>query len=429
MTVLRTKLSKIMAVSLQKLRKRTPPPASNEKPAKKCNRFDGLSEEEVVKKNNIKDIIEYDLDLIFVGINPSLTAAHTGRYYAGPGNHFYKLLYESKLIPVPITYEEDVRLLEYKIGLTNIVTRPSRSSADLSRTELKKGGWVVHDKLKKFKPKIAVFNGKCIYEEFADKYNKNSFRFGLQPQSVGETALWVVPSSSARCANFPRMQDKLHFYTSLKKYLSYLKGEIDKVNLEEFSFEGRCKQVVPSTSKMWRRKSLSAFTNGGRVVNKETINMNTSEDGLIIPHSTEFIVKTYRKEENNDSEINSGTSNSHSDQEFSQNNEDKIFKTDNNLQQNSLQTEEKQTEKIETKVQKKVSSSICKDRGEIIDFVSLIKAKLNSKEQSKTEYDYSCNINESSKARDKVKSEGLKFKNLNKKKAKSIFKLETVNDV
>lgn len=413
-----------MAISLQKLRKRTPPPDSNEKPVKKSSRFDGLSEEEVVKKNNIKDILDYDLDLVFVGINPSLTAAHTGKYYAGPGNHFYKLLYESKLIPEPITYEQDVRLLEYKIGLTNIVTRPSRSSADLSRSELKQGGLVVHDKLKKLKPKIAIFNGKCIYEEFANKYNKATFRFGLQPQKVGETALWVVPSSSARCANFPRMQDKLHFYTSLKKYLAYLKGDIADVNLEEFSFEGKCKQVVPSTSKMWRRKSLSSFANGGRIVNQETINMDTSEEGLAVPRSTEFIIKYSKKEENHDSEKDSGISACQSDQESSQNNETEITKTIDSSQCNSSQLEKRRTVRVKEKYAEKRVLSTRSEHREVVDFVSLIKAKLNHKENVKNENN---DQNGSSKTVNKVKS--LKFGNLSPKKSKSNFKLETVDDL
>lgn len=416
-----------MSISLQKLRKRTPPPTSKDKPAKKSSRFDGLTEEEVVKKNNIKDILQNDLDLVFVGINPSLTAAYTGRYYAGPGNHFYKLLYESHLIPEPITYQEDNRLLEYNIGLTNIVDRPSRSSADLSRSELKIGGLVVLDKLKKLKPKIAVFNGKCIYEEFADKYNKDSFRFGLQPQKVGETALWVVPSSSARCANFPRMQDKLHFYTSLKKYLSYLKGEIDEVNLEEFCFEGKCKQAIPSTSKMWRRKSLSAFTHGGRIVNQETISMDTSLEGMIIPQSNEFIVKSSKKEKNSDSEKSFGTSVSPIDQERLYIDKVDSKKTKDNPQCNFQAKEKKiasiNKQKIKTK---KSSLNIIKDRHEVIDFVSLIKSKLSSKEQSENDNNY--NNNAMSPIKNTVTCKGLKFANLSSTKSKSNFKLKTVSD-
>lgn len=44
------------------------------------------------------------------------------RYYAGPGNHFYKLLYESGLIPRFVDSDEDAKLLDYGIGLViNII--------------------------------------------------------------------------------------------------------------------------------------------------------------------------------------------------------------------------------------------------------------------------------------------------------------------
>ncbi|XP_023314543.1 1-acyl-sn-glycerol-3-phosphate acyltransferase beta isoform X1 [Trichogramma pretiosum] len=67
-----------MALALQRLKKRYPSVEMEElKPPRKNGRFDGLTEEEVAK-NTLKDILKPNLDLVFVGINPSLMAAHTG---------------------------------------------------------------------------------------------------------------------------------------------------------------------------------------------------------------------------------------------------------------------------------------------------------------------------------------------------------------
>lgn len=280
-----------MSLDLNKLKRRKAPEERvSERPKKKIDRFDGLSEEEV-QKFTLEDYLEMNLDLVFVGINPSLMAAHRGRYYAGPGNHFYKLLHESGLTPRFVSSEEDYKLLQYSIGLTNIVTRPTRSAADLKKTEIKEGAKVVEEKLRLYKPKIAVFNGKCIYEVFANIKANTIFHFGLQPECIGDSAIWVTPSSSARCANFPRMVDKLHFYTALKKYLQFLKGEITDVDIKEFQFEGKCKQSVPSTSKMWRRKNISTFLHGGRVVNKNTLCLDTSEEDIAAIHTAEFLIE------------------------------------------------------------------------------------------------------------------------------------------
>lgn len=259
---------------LNKLKKKAAPNLS-QKPKKKVDRFDGLTEEDL-QACKLPDILDENLDMVFVGINPSLTAAYCGRYYAGPGNHFYKLLHESGLTPRLFKHDEDSKLLEYGIGLTNIVERPSRSSSDLKTSEIKEGAKKVEEKLVAYKPKIAIFNGKGIYEVFSNKIGKSDFRFGLQPVRIGNTAIWVVPSSSARCAHFPRMVDKLHFYSALKKYVLHVNGQLSEaVDETEFSFDGKCRIFDPTTSKMWRRKETSAFMHGGRVANKETL-LNSS---------------------------------------------------------------------------------------------------------------------------------------------------------
>ncbi|XP_028049496.1 uncharacterized protein LOC105838336 isoform X2 [Monomorium pharaonis] len=287
-------------LDLNKLKKR--PSEVSERPKKRVDRFDGLSEEEV-QKYTLEDYLEMNLDIVFVGINPSLTAAHRGRYYAGPGNHFYKLLHESGLTPRFVSFEEDYKLLQYGIGLTNIVARPTRSAADLKRTELKEGAKIVEEKLRLYKPRIAVFNGKCIYEVFAHVTTKSKFYFGLQSERIGDTAIWVTPSSSARCANFPRMVDKLHFHTALKKYLHFLKGEITNVDVKEFCFEGS-KPFIPSTSKMWRRKNISTFLYGGRVVNKNTLCLDTSEEDIALIRTAEFLIEKSNNEKHNKKDEN-----------------------------------------------------------------------------------------------------------------------------
>lgn len=223
---------------------------------KKNGRFDGLSEEEVKKKDSLPDYLESDLDIVFVGINPSLMAAHKGRYYAGPGNHFYKLLHASELVPKFVSFEEDCQLIKYKIGLTNIVERATRSSADLTKIEIKEGCRVVAEKLKLYKPKIAVFNGKCIYQVFAESLNVKKFDFGIQLKKIEDTAIWVVPSSSARCSNFPRMNDKLHFYQAIKRHLKFLKGEIEDANIKDYYFGGKCTQPAPAPKRLKKEDNV-----------------------------------------------------------------------------------------------------------------------------------------------------------------------------
>lgn len=132
----------------------------------------------------VKLIISHNLFRDQVGINPGLFAAFKGHHYAGPGNHFWKCLYLSGLTPEQMAAEDDYKLLKVGIGFTNMVERTTKGSADLTRKEIKDGSKVLLEKLKKFQPKIAVFNGKLIYEVFS---GKKEFHFGKQQDLVEGT--------------------------------------------------------------------------------------------------------------------------------------------------------------------------------------------------------------------------------------------------
>lgn len=93
-------------------------------------------------------------------------------------------MYLSELTPTQMTAEEDYRLMEVGIGFTNIVARPTKGSADLTRKEIKDGCAALLAKLQKFQPKVAVFNGKLIYEVFS---GKKDFYFGKQADFVEGT--------------------------------------------------------------------------------------------------------------------------------------------------------------------------------------------------------------------------------------------------
>ncbi|MDP9236091.1 MAG: mismatch-specific DNA-glycosylase [Chloroflexota bacterium] len=166
----------------------------------------------------LPDYLRAGLDLVFCGINPGTKSASTGHHYAGPGNHFWPLLHESGLITEPLAYAEDARILEWGIGLTNMVARSSPSISDLSLEELREGATVFRRKLLTYRPKIVCFNGKRIYEVFAG----HPCSFGTQTDTVGRTAIYVMPSTSARTASHQRA-DKLKFFLELRELVDRVK--------------------------------------------------------------------------------------------------------------------------------------------------------------------------------------------------------------
>ena len=170
----------------------------------------------------LPDYLRPGLDVVFVGINPGLASAARGRHYAGPGNHFWPLLYEAGFVPEPLTYEDDWRVLDFAIGLTNLVERPSRGSGDLSRAELAAGADPLREKLRRYRPRVVCFNGKMIYEAFAGR----RCQLGLQAERAESALAFVMPSTSARTAAYQRA-DKLRFFRSLKRIVDRTAGRDD----------------------------------------------------------------------------------------------------------------------------------------------------------------------------------------------------------
>ena len=88
--------------------------------------------------------------------------------------------YESGLVTEPLTYADDARVLEWNIGLTNMVARASRSISDLTPAELRDGAETLRAKLLRVRPRVVCFNGKRIYEVFAG----HATAFGLQAETL-----------------------------------------------------------------------------------------------------------------------------------------------------------------------------------------------------------------------------------------------------
>jgi double-stranded uracil-DNA glycosylase len=113
----------------------------------------------------LRDIVIRRPRVLFVGINPSLRSEAVRHHFASPGNPFWRLLYEAKLIPVPLTCEEDDRLTEFQMAMTNLCARASRSAAELRRDEIEEGKRVLAAKIARLRPEVVAFVGLSIYRD------------------------------------------------------------------------------------------------------------------------------------------------------------------------------------------------------------------------------------------------------------------------
>src|SRR4026207_830460 len=100
-------------------------------------------------KLRLQDRISPGLRVLFVGINPGVRSAVTGHHFAGYSNRFWKLLYDSRLVPVPVTYKDDDRLVEWGLGITNLIARPTPGINDLRPNEYTESWTVLSRKIRR----------------------------------------------------------------------------------------------------------------------------------------------------------------------------------------------------------------------------------------------------------------------------------------
>ncbi|ETS00672.1 DNA glycosylase, partial [Trichoderma reesei RUT C-30] len=136
----------------------------------------------------LPDAVAPNLLVFFIGLNPGIETARSGHAYAHPSNLFWKLLYSSGVTPRPCHFSEDRRMPElYSLGLTNIVARPSRNGAELSKQEMDDGVSILEDKARKWRPESMCVVGKSIWESIWRVRHGapvgKAFKYGWQDES------------------------------------------------------------------------------------------------------------------------------------------------------------------------------------------------------------------------------------------------------
>jgi len=162
----------------------------------------------------LPDYLRPGLKVVFVGFNPGERSARVGHYYAGRGNQFWNFLFEAGLVPERLRPEDDSRLLDFGVGVTDVVKRWSRSSNDLKGRDYRAGIPALEARLLKAAPLAVAFNGKTAYERFCGR----SVRLGLQREPLGSSRVFVLPSTSGRNGSLTR-EEKLRFFRGLARWL------------------------------------------------------------------------------------------------------------------------------------------------------------------------------------------------------------------
>ena len=155
--------------------------------------------------------------VLFVGINPGIRSSLTGHHFAGFSNRFWKLLFESRLVPKPIAFTDDDRLPEWGYGITNIVPRPTPGIDTLRPEEYVAGRTRLRAKVRRHRPAVVALVGLTVFRAMFPE-RKGPVSLGLQEERLGDSAVFVLPNPSGRNANFS-YAEMLAAFRALRRYV------------------------------------------------------------------------------------------------------------------------------------------------------------------------------------------------------------------
>jgi mismatch-specific thymine-DNA glycosylase len=165
----------------------------------------------------LPDYLRSGMKLVIVGCNPGDRSARVGHYYAGRGNEFWPLLYDSGVLPELLDHRSDKRMIEFGIGLTDLVKRPTRKIEELGREEFAEGRIMLSQKLEEFAPRVVAFHGKPAYENFSQRPCK----LGLQKGRLYGAQVFVLPLAGSPDPG--GRGTKLRYFRQLGEVLAKLK--------------------------------------------------------------------------------------------------------------------------------------------------------------------------------------------------------------
>jgi double-stranded uracil-DNA glycosylase len=147
----------------------------------------------------LPDVLASGLRVVFCGTAAGDKSAAVGKYYAGPGNSFWPTLHSVGLTPQRLAPSDFLTLPRFGIGLTDIAKYRSGNDTKLADCDFDVAEF--RRKLMRYRPKAVAFNGKSAAAVFYG-CGTGDLSYGLQTDLIGESAVWVLPSTSGGARGF-----------------------------------------------------------------------------------------------------------------------------------------------------------------------------------------------------------------------------------
>jgi double-stranded uracil-DNA glycosylase len=164
------------------------------------------------ERRAIPDLLAPGLGVVFCGINPGRMSASARMHFANPRNDFWRLLHAAGFTPRLMAPSEQRELVRYGCGITNSAHRPTAGSGELRRGDFAGAAERLARLAEELRPRLIAFVGKEAYRgAFGERP-----ALGLQARLLGDTRLFVLPSTSPANAAVP-WAERLRWFQELRE--------------------------------------------------------------------------------------------------------------------------------------------------------------------------------------------------------------------
>jgi double-stranded uracil-DNA glycosylase len=143
----------------------------------------------------LPDVLAPKLLVVFCGTAASNVSAKVQSYYAHPHNKFWRILSETRLTPHQLKPDEFMLMPGFGYGLTDICKQASGTDSQIPQVTSGQRA-VLHEKILRHQPRFLAFTSL----EAGRRYCGYRVALGLQDVRIGQTQLYILPSTSPNAA-------------------------------------------------------------------------------------------------------------------------------------------------------------------------------------------------------------------------------------
>jgi double-stranded uracil-DNA glycosylase len=124
---------------------------------------------------------------------PRSAGASRRGHFAGPSNRFWPALHAAGITPERLAPQQQDRLPDLGVGITNLAPRPSARAAEVTADELRAGARRLEELVARIAPRVVAILGVGAYRV---AFSRPRTQVGEQPERLADARLWVLHNPS-----------------------------------------------------------------------------------------------------------------------------------------------------------------------------------------------------------------------------------------